>query len=54
MEACPVGARIFGDLNDPMSPVNLVLREKPTKVLKADLGTKPRVYYVGLEGEVDA
>ena len=54
VEACPVGARIFGDLNDPMSPVNLVLREKPTKVLKADLGTKPRVYYVGLGGEVDA
>jgi len=54
VEACPVGARIFGDLNDPMSPVSIVLREKPTKVLKAGLGTKPRVYYVGLEGEVDA
>lgn len=52
VEVCPVGARTFGDLNDPTSPVSVALREKPTKVLKAALGTKPRVYYVGLEGEV--
>jgi len=54
VEACPVGARTFGDLNDPASPVSVALREKPTKTLKSDLGTKPRVFYVGLEGEVDA
>jgi Fe-S-cluster-containing dehydrogenase component len=52
VEVCPVGARAFGDLNDPTSPVNVVLRDTPTKVLKAALGTKPRVYYVGLDGEV--
>jgi Fe-S-cluster-containing dehydrogenase component len=54
VEACPVGARTFGDLNDPTSPVSVALREKPTKVLKAGLGTRPRVFYVGLEGEVEA
>ena len=43
VEACPVGARSFGDLNDPASPVSVALREKHTKVLKARLGTKPRV-----------
>ena len=50
----PVGARTFGDLNDPTSAVSVTLRETPTTVLKAGLGTKPRVHYVGLEGEVDA
>jgi Fe-S-cluster-containing dehydrogenase component len=54
VEACPVGARTFGDLNDPASPVSVALREKPTKVLKEALDTKPRVHYIGLEGEVDA
>lgn len=54
VEACPVGARTFGDLNDPTSPVSVVLRDKPTKVLQAALGTRPRVFYVGLEGEATA
>lgn len=48
VEVCPVGARLFGDLNDPESPVSTVLRERQTSVLKADLGTKPRVYYLGM------
>ncbi len=54
VEACPVGARAFGDLNDPTSAVSVALREKPTMVLQGALGTKPRVYYVGLEGEASA
>ena len=54
VEACPVGARAFGDLNDPTSSVSVTLRKKPTMVLKGALGTKPRVYYVGLEGEAMA
>ena len=51
VEACPVGARIFGDMDDPASPVSVALRRVPTTVIKPDLGTKPHVYYVGLEGE---
>lgn len=54
VEACPVGARAFGDLNDPASTVSIALRDKPTKVLKGTLGTRPRVHYVGLEGEATA
>jgi Fe-S-cluster-containing dehydrogenase component len=54
VEACPVGARIFGDLDDPSSPVSVALQGKPTKVLKAALGTKPRVSYIGLDAETDA
>ncbi len=49
VEACPVGARVFGDLRDPESPVRKILREKRVYVLKPALGTEPKVYYVGFE-----
>ena len=49
VEVCPVGARNFGDLRDPESAVNRILREKRVYVLKPDLGTEPKVYYVGFE-----
>ena len=51
VEVCPVGARLFGDLNDPASPVSVAKREVPTTLLREDLGTKPRVAYIGMEGE---
>ena len=44
--ACPTGARIFGDLNDPNSPVSLALARYPSVRLRNDLGTNPRVYYL--------
>lgn len=44
--ACPVGARVFGDLNDEDSEVNRLLRSHPSYRLREDLGTKPRVYYL--------
>jgi Fe-S-cluster-containing dehydrogenase component len=50
--ACPVGARLFGDPNDPNSPVAGVLQGQRVQVLKPGLGTEPKVYYVGLEAEV--
>jgi Fe-S-cluster-containing dehydrogenase component len=52
VEVCPMSARIFGDLNDPYSRVNDVLRQPGIQVLKPELGTKPKVYYLGLETEV--
>jgi len=51
VEICPVGARKFGDLTDPASEVSTILREQPTRVLRPELGTKPRVHYLGLLGE---
>ena len=51
-EVCPVEARIFGDLKDESSPVSAVLRDRRTQVMKPEAGTKPRVYYLGLEAEV--
>jgi Fe-S-cluster-containing dehydrogenase component len=52
-EVCPVNARIFGDLNDAASAASVALTEKRVRVMKPALGTKPRVYYTGLEGEVE-
>lgn len=49
VDACPVGARVFGDLDDPHSTVSKVLTEKRVSVLKGELGTEPKVRYVGLE-----
>lgn len=44
--ACPVKARLFGDLNDPDSPVSQALSQSPSYRLREDLGTSPRVYYL--------
>ncbi len=45
VEVCPVGARKFGDLNDPESEVRYVLEHKRVFVLKNELNTRPRFYY---------
>lgn len=44
--ACPVGARAFGNLNDPESNVSQLLANNPYYRLREDLGTGPRVYYL--------
>jgi len=46
VEACPVKARIFGDLNDPESEVTELLRTRPHFRLLIDKGTQPSVYYL--------
>lgn len=43
---CPVGARTFGDLNDPDSRVSLLLATRESIVLREEVGTHPRVYYL--------
>jgi tetrathionate reductase subunit B len=52
-EVCPVNARIFGDRNDANSAVSVAISEKRVRVMKPALGTRPRVFYTGLEGEVE-
>jgi dimethyl sulfoxide reductase iron-sulfur subunit len=44
--ACPVGARIFGDLNDHESEVSYLLATNPYIRLREDMGTFPHVYYL--------
>lgn len=46
VESCPAGARIFGDLNDPDSPVSRALAKHAPRVLQEEKGTKPRVFYI--------
>ncbi len=44
-EACPTGARVFGNLLDPDSEIRSVLEHKQVFRLKEDLGTEPRFWY---------
>lgn len=50
VETCVGGARIIGDLNDPSSTISQLLKENQDeiKVLKPDMNTSPRVYYIGM------
>jgi molybdopterin-containing oxidoreductase family iron-sulfur binding subunit len=45
VEACPVGARKFGNMLDPDSEIRYLLEHKRTFVLKAELDTKPKFFY---------
>ncbi len=44
-EACPTGARIFGNLLDPDSEIRWVIENKHVFRLKEDLETEPRFWY---------
>jgi tetrathionate reductase subunit B len=46
VEACLSRALIFGDMNDPQSDLSKKLATIPTGVLKPELGTYPKVFYV--------
>ncbi len=45
LEACPTGARKFGNINDPNSEVYQILKTKRIFVLKEEVGTMPRFFY---------
>ncbi|MBF0296609.1 MAG: 4Fe-4S dicluster domain-containing protein [Magnetococcales bacterium] len=44
-EACPTGARIFGNLLDPDGELRHILANKSVFRLKEALGTEPRLWY---------
>jgi len=52
VETCVGGARQFGDLLDPESPVSQALAHEPVQVLKPETGNEPRVFYIGLTHEL--
>ena len=45
LEVCPTGARVFGNLLDPESEINYILKHKRVYILKEEAGTLPRFYY---------
>lgn len=44
-EACPTGARVFGNLLDPKSEIRWIIENKTVFRLKEDLNTQPQFYY---------
>jgi Fe-S-cluster-containing dehydrogenase component len=46
VEACPAGARIFGDTMDPQSAPSKLLAKNRSRVLQPEKGTKPNVHYI--------
>ncbi len=49
VDACPVGARIFGDLNDKNSEISRLIAANNVNVLKPGMGTDPHTFYIGLD-----
>ena len=47
VEICPVGARRFGDANDPNSDIAAYVASTHPKPLHPEYGTSPRVLYLG-------
>ena len=45
VEACPVGARKFGNLLDPDSEIRYIIDHKRVLVLKEELNTMPKFFY---------
>jgi Fe-S-cluster-containing dehydrogenase component len=46
VDVCPTDCLIFGDLDDPKSPVSLALKENDWYVLAPEAGTKPQLYFL--------
>ena len=47
VDACPAGARIFGDLDDPTSTISAKLKTGKVQRLQEEKGTNPKVFYMG-------
>jgi Fe-S-cluster-containing dehydrogenase component len=52
VENCSFGARRIANLKDPDDPVANIIRTERVSVLKDEYGTKPHVFYIGLDAEV--
>ncbi len=48
VEACPTGALVFGDLDDPRSEITKLTASSQTEALHPEYGMKEKVRYIGL------
>jgi len=46
VDVCPTDCLIFGDLDDPKSPVSIALKENDWYVLAPEAGTRPQLYFL--------
>jgi molybdopterin-containing oxidoreductase family iron-sulfur binding subunit len=46
VQSCPANARVFGDLDDPASEISYLIKTKRGFVLRPEVGTEPKVYYL--------
>ena len=49
---CPTQAILSGDLDDPNSAVSKKIAMEKVSVRKAEKGTKPKLFYVGVDGDL--
>jgi Fe-S-cluster-containing dehydrogenase component len=52
VECCSFGARRLANLRDPDDPVTKIITTERVAVLKDEYGTKPHVFYLGLDTNV--
>jgi Fe-S-cluster-containing dehydrogenase component len=52
VESCAFGARQLANLRDPDDPVTKLITTERVAVLKDEYGTKPHVFYIGLDANV--
>ena len=52
VDACPFEARRIGNLKDENDPVTQIIMNERVAVLKDEYGTKPQVFYIGLDHTV--
>ena len=50
VEACPTGALLFGDMDDPDSEISKARKALPVEDLHPEFGLNPKVVYNGLPG----
>lgn len=48
VNACPAGARVFGDLDDPDSEISRLIASRHGYQLRPEMNTRPSVYYLPL------
>jgi ferredoxin len=46
VKACPTGARLFGDIKDPLSEVSIAIRERGGYALMPEWNTRPANHYL--------